>query len=159
MKNKKGMLLTEETLKIIIAVIGLVLLSYLLISLFTSNSREKKQRDAAATIERISLVIDNLKVSGGEDIDLHPKGWTLFGFVGEEEKPNSCIGENCLCICNKVVGGEILNRQTKQCDKRGSCLSVSNLNDFEDVKIKSYKEFLTKINLKEEGGKISITEQ
>ena len=47
--NKKGMLLTEEVLKMIIAVIGLVLLSYFLVSFFYSDTKVKKQRDATAS--------------------------------------------------------------------------------------------------------------
>lgn len=156
--NKKGMLLTEETLKIVVAVIGLVLLSYFLVSLFTSDTKEKKQREAAETIEEISEVISGLDASEASVVALQPQRWTLFGFVGEEEKPNSCTGDNCLCICNKVVA-DVFNRQIKQCDKNGACLIVSNLNDFENIKIESYKKKITSISIKESGGEISISKK
>jgi len=154
--KKRGMLLTEEVLKMVIAVIGLVLLSYFLVSFFYSDAREKKQRDATATIEEIADVISKLGVEGGNVTALQPQRWTLFSFTAAEKKPNQCAGQNCICICNKVVG-DIFDRQIKKCTKEGACLIISNLNEFEDIKIEPYKKETVDINIQEVGGKIQIT--
>jgi len=155
--KKKGMLLTEEVLKMVIAVIGLVLLSYFLVSLFYSDVREKKQREATATIDRISQIISSMGISQGNVTALQPQRWTLFSFTAEEKKPNPCSGQNCICICNKVVG-DIFNNQIKKCSKNGACLIISNLKEFEDIKIEPYKKETVDINIQETGGKIQIKE-
>lgn len=156
--NKRGMLLTEEVLKIIVAVIGLVLLSYFLVSFFYSDTKEKKQRDATATIEEIANVISGLGTSIGTVDILQPQRWTLFSFTAEEKKPNQCSGQNCICICNKVVG-DLFDRQIKKCGKEGACSIVSNLEEFEDIKIGIYSKQPTNINIQEVNGKIQISKK
>ena len=153
---KRGMLLTEEVLKMIVAIVGLVLLAYFLVSFFYSDTNAKKQREATATLEEISKIISNLDVSGGNITALQPQRWTLFGFVGQEKKPNSCSGQNCICICNKVVG-DVFDRQIKKCAKNGACLAVQNLNYFEDIKIETYKQGTTNINIQKINNNIQIS--
>ena len=131
--NKKDMLLTEEVLKMVIAVIGLVLLSYFLVSFFYSDVKEKKQREATATIDRISQIISSTTISQGNVTVLQPQRWTLFSFTGEEKKPNQCSGQNCICICNKVVA-DIFDNQIKKCTTNGACLIIYNLEEIEDIK-------------------------
>lgn len=154
MKNQKAMLLTEEVLKMIIALIGLALLAYFLVSFFTSDVKAEKQRQAAATIETLSGLLSNISENPGID-EVQPQGWTLFSFVGDETKPNQCSNENCICICNKVIA-DVLNMQVKKCTKEGSCLVIPNLNKFEDIKIERYNQGGTSILIQEEGGKIRI---
>ena len=154
-KDKKAMLLTEEVLKMVIAVIGLVLLSYFLVSFFYSDVKAKKQKEAIATIEEISLIISNIRSSQGNVTALQPQRWTLFSFTAEEKKPHQCSGQNCICICNKVVG-DIFDRQIKKCTKEGACLMISNLEKFEDIKIETYKKETVDINIQEVNGKIQI---
>ena len=156
MKFKKGMLLTEEVLKMIIAVIGLVLLSYFLISFFYSDAKAKKQKEALSSLDEISQIIANIGVSGGNVTVLQTQSWTLFGFINENKKPNSCSGQACLCICPDVLA-DFFDRQIKKCDKTGACLVVSNLEDFKDIKIQPYKKETTNININELNGKIYIT--
>ena len=157
-KDKKAMLLTEEVLKIIVAVIGLVLLSYFLVSFFYSDTKEKKQRDATATIESIANVISGLGLEGGEVNLLQPQRWTLFSFTGEEKKPNQCSGQSCICICNKVPV-DVFDKQIKKCTKEGACLTISNLEEFEDIKIGVYSKQPTNINIQEVNGKIQISKK
>ena len=162
MKNKKGFLLTEETLKIVIAVIGLTILIYFLVTLFYSNIGQEKQRQAASTIEGISDVISVLDLGQREVYLLQPKGWTMFSFVGEIKKPNSCFGEDCICICDEVnvdtLFGLIESRQLKECSKNGACTVVDNLESFESFEIKSYQEGTTNINISKEEGKTRVIE-
>jgi len=152
MKNKKGFLLTEETLKIVIAVIGIALLIYLLTAIYMNSAGEKKQREATETIEKISEAIKSIEDSEKIIYGVQPFKWYLFSFV-EDEKPNSCTGENCLCICRKVVAN-LFSRQAKECGKNGACLVVQNLNKFEKIKI---EKDLTNIGIDEANGQIQIT--
>ena len=156
--KKRGMLLTEEVLKMVIAVIGLVLLSYFLVSFFYSDVKAKKQREATATIDRISQIVSSITISQGNVITLQPQRWTLFSFTGEEKKPNQCSGQNCICICNKVVA-DIFDNQIKKCSKNGACLIVSDLQGFEDIKIEAYSKGGTDIHIQEIGGEIQITKK
>ena len=86
-----------------------------------------------------------------------PQKWTLFSFTAEEKKPNQCSGQNCICICKKVIG-DVFDRQIKKCSEEGACLTISNLEEFEDIKIESYKTGIVGINIQETGGKIQIKE-
>ena len=156
MKNKKAMLLTEEVLKMISAVIGLVLLSYFLISFFYSDTKVKKQKEAISSLDEVSQIISTIGISGGNITALQPQGWTLFNFIGEDKKPNSCSGQNCVCICNKVLA-DVFDRQIKKCAKDGACLVVHNLEKFDNIKIEHYKKETTNINIQELNGKIQIT--
>ena len=87
---------------------------------------------------------------------LQPQRWTLFSFTAEEKKPNPCSTQNCICICNKVVA-DIFDNQIKKCSQDGACLIIPMLQEFEDIKIESYTEETTNINIQEAGGKIQIT--
>lgn len=132
-KNRKGFLLAEETLKMIIAVIAIGFLAYFLTALYFNSVNSQKLRQAQNSIDRISDVINNLQVEI-ENVDITPPGWHLFSFVSRE-KPNSCSGENCLCICNNVFLG--FGSQTEKCTEKGVCEIVENLQGFEDIEIKT----------------------
>ena len=60
-----------------------------------------------------------------------------------------------MCICNKVIG-DVFDMQIKKCTKEGTCLGVSNLEKFEDIKIEAYKQGTTSINIQEVNGRIQI---
>ncbi len=132
-KDKKGFLLAEETLKIIIAVICIMFLVYVLAALYNSNSSEKKLNQAKEVLfgtEEGSRGIDRIVMSlqeGDSEIKdvLNPSGWYLYSFLGQE-KPNSCLNQRCLCICKKTLI-ESWKSQAEKCDKDGVCLSIPNL--------------------------------
>lgn len=138
--DKKGFLLGEETLKIIIAVVCLSFLVYFLGALYMSNSNSKERVQAEETISRISEIISNNEMVLESVEAINPKGWYLFSFV-DVLKPNFCTGKNCLCICSKSVFSK--NQATK-CDD-GACLIVEDLNSFEKIKIE--KSGLTSIEI------------
>lgn len=154
-KNKRGFLLAEETLKIIIAVICIVFLVYLLVSVYNSSISEKKLEQARESLSRLEVVISSLVEGGVERQDIpHPKGWHLYSFVGGE-KPNSCLNENCVCICEKSTI-EILRSQAAKCDKKGECLVVENLAiDEFDFRINNVEDLLF-VNIKNQNGKIFL---
>jgi len=141
--NKKGFLLAEETLKIILAVIAIAFLIYFLFALYFSNVHAEKLKQAQAVLtnssESIKMKIERVRstqIAETKNIP-NPNGWYLFGFVSDP-KPNSCVGKNCLCICDKVMVNDFLfwdDRQIKECDEKGVCLIVEDLKKALEKKI------------------------
>lgn len=156
--NKRAFLLAEETLKIIIAVIAIGFLIYFLSQLYFSKVQGDKLKYAESALERTEEIVHNLE--GGEveeQILANPQGWYLFGFMGEV-KPNSCLDENCLCLCPKALDYEgRFNRQQKKCTEKGSCLIVENLGG--EVEIKIEKDELNFILIKKENEKILVSKK
>ena len=140
-KRKRGFLLAETTVKIIIALIALGFLIFLLTSLYFSKVRAVNQAKAESFLskgkENLMNTIKNL--SNGEEktyISLTSpneewySGWYLFSFTGDEKKPTKCERKNCLCICENAWydwGG----RQIGFCQDYGSCIIVPNLENKE----------------------------
>jgi len=156
-KNKKGFMLGEETLKIIVAVICMIFLIYLLGAIYSSNISAKKIEEARDVLSRIESIVSSLEEGGIENQDIpNPKGWHLYSFV-DKEKPNSCLNENCLCICgNSFI--EMIKSQSKKCDEDGACLTISNLITPDiNLEIKGSDEFLF-IEIKKQNEKISVGE-
>ena len=123
--NKRGFLLAEEVIKIIIAVIALGLLSYLLFSLYNLNKTSNELELAESSLEHL---VQELEGERDEIEIFNPKGWWI---VTSEN-----FGENSLCICKKVG----------KCDEAGAC--SENVNSFSiDVGIEIDKPpIILKIN-------------
>ena len=116
--NKKGFLLAEETLKIIIALIAIGLLAYLLASLYFSSKTSSELEQAKASLPFIL----NATIDGKASIDVYnPKSWwisywprTIKG--SDSQIPKSCTNlglQSCICICKKDT--------SDQCDSSGVC--------------------------------------
>ena len=154
--DKRGFLLAEETLKIIIALISISFLIFFLTSLYLSNVKEEKIKQANSILkesgESLQIIISNLKIGEEKKMNLaNPKGWFLFGFT--DEKPDSCAGQNCVCLCGEAG---FFGTQTEECSKKGICLPVESLMPFERIEIKSPE--ITEILIKKENEGISIEE-
>ena len=131
--NKRAFLLAEETLKIVIALISISFLIYFLTALYFSSIEGQKFRQADATMERIKDVVNN-DLSVVESVtEITPSGWKLISYVGEK-KPNSCAGQNCLCICEDIWL-EFFDRQLNECSEEGICEIIPSLQDFGEIKI------------------------
>jgi hypothetical protein len=156
-KDKNGFLLGEETLKILIAVICLIFLISILIAVYNSNTSAKKVEEAKAILSRVETIISSLEEGAIEKQDVpNPKGWHLYSFI-REEKPNSCLNNNCLCICDNVLIGAI-SSQAKKCDNKGACLTIFNLETSElDLEITGTDPLLF-IGIKKQKGNIIIGE-
>ncbi|MBU4069723.1 MAG: hypothetical protein KJ646_01965 [Nanoarchaeota archaeon] len=145
--NKQGFLLAEETLKIIIAVICIIFLIYFLTALYFAKVGEEKLKYATATLKNstgsLETAIEEVRSAKKQEVLFalqNPLGWNLISFI--DEKPNSCAGKNCLCICDDVWDiGEFLNRQLKECSVNGVCLIVPDLKE-EKLEIEINKQFL-----------------
>jgi len=148
--NKKGFqLLSEETLKIVIAVICIVFLVYILVSLYFSVTGAQETKYAQANINGdngVAKEISRINVGGTPNeqgfLIPNPNGWHVFSFVGQDKKPNLCTNANCICICRNILI-DIFDRQIKECDSKGACAVVSNLEKFNKIKIENSGVFLS----------------
>ncbi len=131
MRNKKGFLLAEETLKIIIAVICIGFLVYFLMSLYFTNKSSKDLEFAEASLNKL---IDEIK-SGITEVEIYnPKDWVIS--VWFDELPKTCSNiawDKCICICKGPVFWENL---LDNCDKEGFCLENNLKLDIEEKSIK-----------------------
>ena len=152
MENKKGFLLGEETLKIIVAVIVIIFLIYLLVSLYFAKVHGDELKQAKESVRRISEVVQG----NGTRVDaVNPQGWYIFSFTGAR-KPNSCAGKNCLCICEKLVSWNFWGSQDKECSDNGVCLIIPDLRSFDRIKIESVEDSITNLMIKIEKGDVVI---
>jgi len=128
MKGKRGFLLGEETLKIVIAVICIIFLVYFLTSLYFANRNKKDLELAKASLTHLINETDNKNTQ----VEIYnPRGWSVCSFPQtikrklitspEEVIPKQCSNlgwDNCLCIRKIGLYSDI----DKQCDKNGYCL-------------------------------------
>ena len=97
--NRRGFLLAEETLKIIIAVIAIGFLAYFLVSLYFSAQASKELEQAE---ESLNFILSEA-AAGRANVDIYnPKNWWIL----------SREGETCLCEKNSL----------DSCNEKGICL-------------------------------------
>lgn len=168
--NRKGFLLASTVVKIVIAVICIVFLVYLLSSVYFSRVNAQKKAEALNTLTSNNKIGDEIKRvhSGGQfnpdGISLFvPKGWYLFSFTGNREKPNSCAGVNCVCICDNMLFGYFIKteyeRQMEECDENGACIRTPELTNYkEDLELEVGPDKFVLVK-KIQGGFVEITEK
>jgi hypothetical protein len=161
-KDKKGFnFLGEETLKVLIAVICIGFLVYLVVAIYFSVNKSDKVKQAEGILTGNEGIITKIKAGKVPfifDILSTPAGWYLLGFTGGK-KPNTCIGEKCLCVCEKASEFNLFfdkDAQLKKCDKGGVCSIISNLK--EDFAIEIKKGKTTSISISQIEGNIEIKE-
>jgi len=141
-KNKKAEILAPETLKIIISLICIVILVYLLVSIYYASINKQKLLQAKSTMEKINEIVNKIKIDSsyvGNITEITPADWMIFSYSGNAKKPNQCMGQNCLCICDEVWVDNlyiIKDRQINKCSKSGVCEVFKTLKDFGKIKIK-----------------------
>ncbi len=128
-KDKRGFLLAEETLKIILAVIAIGFLAYLLFSIYNTN---KDAKDLELAEESLDHLMQEIGAERTEVEIYNPKGWEIYSWPNtytkgilwwkttEEGMPMSCSNlgwESCICICKKDT--------PDKCDSKGVCLNNS----------------------------------
>jgi hypothetical protein len=117
--------LTDNTIGIIVAVLGIALLGVAVFQLYgvLSNQEEKS---AQRTIDLIESKINALEE--GQEAKVLIQGfdgsedWSVVGWSFDEpldEKPEKCSLESCICICNKVAG--ITSTFKNECQEKGFC--------------------------------------
>ena len=133
-KDKKGFLLGEYTLKVIIAVLSISLLLYLLFVLYGSYNSDQKLNQAEATLNDIVEKMGLAKEGVEQDVVLlSPSKWLLLSYKkGDEKRPLGCK-ESCVCVCDdKLVGAWMASDDEKRIalskicddDKVGVCKNV-----------------------------------
>jgi len=154
MKNKKGFLLGEYTLKVIIAIICIFLLVFLLFVLYNTFSGKSNDEQARANLKKLEEGI-KVVVSSNQEfffIFTEPRGW-IFKIFSKEKGPSSCLSHQCICVCEKASW---LSSQTKKCFNKNICLSVpENFEMPRDIEINGP----TGIVIKREGGKIIFSKK
>ena len=154
--NKRGFLLAEETLKIILAVISIGFLIYFLSALYFANQNSKDLEQAKASLNFLVKEIN----SGSEEVQIYnpsssakfPGGWILISFpLDENILPDKCNNKECICICDKVSYTITDEGLAKDCDNSGVCSK----SDFE-IKDKKINLENPPINLQINNKKISI---
>jgi hypothetical protein len=144
--NKKAFLLGEETLKIIIAVICIIFLVILVTSIYFSLSGSQDAKYAEASKALIFQEVVRVNSGGiynpGGLLVPNPAGWYIFSFIGSDKKPNLCSEQNCICLCRNILVN-IFDRQIKECDSKGTCSVVSNLESFNKIKIENDGTFIS----------------
>jgi hypothetical protein len=106
MLSKKGFMLGEYTLKIIISVLCLLLLFYLLFTLYSGYKKDKDIRNAKSVLDSLGVTM-NLAKEKGQQQDfsvLGFEGWALISYQKGEKRPLEC-GDNCICLCPSADGG------------------------------------------------------
>jgi hypothetical protein len=161
MRNKRGNLLPEETLKIILGVIVVGFLVYLLASIYFANKDAQKLDQAKGIIERVDNIVIELSALGEGNFSdikqLEVVGWYIWSFVDSEKKPNQCINGNCFCICDKVNTLFNKDKQIIECSEEGACTTIPNLKDFEEFKIAKLSE-ATSIRFTNKNNLIEVSE-
>ncbi len=136
--NKKGFLLAETTLKVVIAVIGIGFLIFLLVSIYMSNQNSKDLELAKASlehlVEEVNAEITEVEIYNPRTGSMPLRTfWYLFTWPtgGDSISPLSCSNlnwEHCVCICG--VGsfkGWSKQGMADICDEKGICLKFTDL--------------------------------
>ncbi|MDO8517628.1 MAG: hypothetical protein Q7S33_05900 [Nanoarchaeota archaeon] len=113
LQSKKAIIL-PETMKIILAVMGIVILIILGVKLYgIFFVQDIEGQKAAANLDKISNLVADLK-EGSSTIYLYesPKNWYLKNFSGPNRYLSSCgfSSKGCLCLCDSI-----------DCDKSMKC--------------------------------------
>jgi hypothetical protein len=136
-KNKNANMLAEQTLKIIIAAMALLLLLYLLFALYSSFTQKQEFARAEGTLKDLGEVMLDARRKGTTETYYltKPDGWKLLTYKTGREQPKECI-QNCLCLCEDEPGWWAFwdwDDQIAKCNKRGVCKNYrEDLNDVDE---------------------------
>ncbi|GEM_PF-4109299 len=143
MKSKKGLWFGEETGKIVLAVIGIVLMIFLLVKIIGILIQKTKYEQAKAAMSEIEMVTSSLKEKEIGYVFIEgPKNWVLKRYSPYEDKqkiPSSCGNKECLCLCPPINFSwwdritlidfrdfkEINDEIIKNCQNKGVCKNLN----------------------------------
>jgi len=127
MRNKKGMLLAEYNLKVILAILAILLLLYLFFNWYSSLIEQRNFQRAEASLVSLQEKMIDAK-SGVVTLPLlEPNGWRLVSYT-DYNRPESCQG-NCICLCEGIGSFDRAKlfwapTQLEKCEIRGVCKSL-----------------------------------
>lgn len=117
MKDKKGFLLAEETIKMVIGVICIVLLVYLLFAIYNSKNDKLEREQALASLK---LVKETFEKNISQVEIFNPEDFFVVSWPNDGEIPSKCSNlgwENCMCVCKtKFYHRNIVKNFAKDCD-------------------------------------------
>ena len=160
-KNKKGFLLAEETLKIILSVIAIGFLIYFLASLYYSNKGDNEMELAQASLEHL---VAEINVGVTEVQIYNPKGWMFSSWPFEDKKPDICsdLGwAECLCLCEEDSGLGLdftfnpKDRKVAHCNKNGFCMESEGIIFGKDMAIEIEESGLN-LNINYDGDEVVV---
>ena len=137
MPNKLGQTwLTEETLRIVITVLCLIILFGVLYAIYQTNVNNQDIKLANASLSDIINRIGNQE----EQIKVYNvKGWVLSSWPYNDLLPKQCIDNNwanCLCMCAKP--GTAVKNYLVACQSTGVCV-----NNQDNFKTKGFQDVVT----------------
>lgn len=131
MKSKKGFLLGEETVKLILAVIAIIFLVMFIVYLYNNFSGNKDLEQAKSSLAHLTSEI----AAGSTEVQIfNPKDWILSSYLsssstiipGAANMPKQCLNNNwdaCLCLC--APPGGAVKTFLVACDTKGICMQNS----------------------------------
>jgi type II secretory pathway pseudopilin PulG len=122
MRNKKGFLLGEYTLKVIVAILCLAFLLYLLFALYMIFTEKKEIEKAQSTLDYITNIQMSVAREQGkaEFPVMVPKNWFILSY--ENTKIGELQCDYCLCVCDEE--GWFKN-QEETCAENGICKNLN----------------------------------
>lgn len=130
-KDKRG-ILPEETIKIIIAVIGITLLVVLAVALYSIFAKRNDLAQAEANMENIIGKINAMNSELGDAENgirtssyalLNPREWGVYGWPDKGEMLDECSKQGwkrCICFCEI----KWFKSNLKRCDKLNVCREI-----------------------------------
>ncbi|MDP3987005.1 MAG: hypothetical protein Q8P81_02150 [Nanoarchaeota archaeon] len=141
-KGKKGFLLAEETLKMILALISIGILAFLLFSIYGAREDAKNLELARESLDRL---VQEINADATEVEIYNPSGWWIVSWPGNYEEgffpfketrsngmPKSCenLGwSSCVCICDDA--------SPNKCDSMGACFENQKLFSLDAIQIEN----------------------
>jgi len=122
---KKGFLLGENTIKMIIAVLCILILAFLLSSLYNIFTEKKNLEKAGASLGIIVNQIRKASAVGESGVLLDPRGWVLAAFSANTLSPGLCENKNCICICD--TPSFFQSSLAARCNSAGVCTALNEL--------------------------------
>jgi hypothetical protein len=119
MKTKKGILLSN-TLSVVIAVLGLLLIFFAAYKLY-DNAKNSDLKSAQTTLDTIEAKINAIELNKPINVPIQGfnEEWYLTGWSKDHPNPpDKCFFKSCICVCS----GE--NRKDA-CQSNGFCRDIS----------------------------------
>ncbi|MEK6945671.1 MAG: hypothetical protein AABW63_02670 [Nanoarchaeota archaeon] len=148
-------LITPETIKIFVSVIGITLLLALGAALYSAFHSTTRINQAISTLDQISQVVRNLPENDSRNFLVEsPAAWNLVYLSKNDEKPSSCESDTCLCLCDSSWLDYYDASSCK--DKKGICKSVNINVIFEERNYLNFNHLPREIVVNRTKGEVSI---
>lgn len=105
--DKRGLLMLEQIIKLLIAVIVISLIIYAGVTLFRTYIGRPGEMKAKGTLNKVVQTLEKANESGiTEKLLIYtPKGWYIVAFDSDQnenhkfKKPSVMFNKNCVCVC------------------------------------------------------------